>query len=59
MEGYNEAIKAKEPGVQRQVALTVSLAEATTSAVGSLTSGGDHISSSNNSKKKTRSAAPP
>jgi hypothetical protein len=30
--------------VRRQVALTVSPAEATTSAVGSLTSGGDHIS---------------
>ena len=40
----SEAIKAKEPEVQRQVALTVSPAEATTSAVGSLTSGGDHIS---------------
>jgi hypothetical protein len=38
------AIKAKEPEVRWQVALTVSLAEATTSAVGSLTSGGDHIS---------------
>jgi hypothetical protein len=42
--GNSEAIKAKEPGVRRQVALTVSPAEATTSAVGSLTSGGDHIS---------------
>ena len=30
--------------VRRQVALVVSLAEATTSAVGSLTSGGDHLS---------------
>jgi hypothetical protein len=29
---------------RRQVALVVSLAEATTSAVGSLTSGGDHLS---------------
>jgi hypothetical protein len=42
--GDNEAIKAKEPEVRRQVALTVSPAEATTSAVGSLTSSGDHIS---------------
>jgi hypothetical protein len=44
MGGDNEAIKAKEPEVRRQVALTVSPAEATTSAVGSLTSGGNHIS---------------
>ena len=44
MGGDNKAIKAKEPEVRRQVALTVSPAEATTSAVGSLTSGGDHIS---------------
>jgi hypothetical protein len=43
--GDNEAIKAKESGTRRQVALTVSLAEATTSATGSLTSGGDHLSS--------------
>jgi hypothetical protein len=43
----NEAIKAKEPEVRRQVALTVSPAEATTSAVGSLTSGGDHLSTDN------------
>jgi hypothetical protein len=42
--GDNEAIKAKELEVRWQVALTVSPAEATTSAVGSLTSGGDHIS---------------
>jgi hypothetical protein len=44
MGGDNEAIKAKEPRVRRQVALTVSPKEATTSAVGSLNSGGDHIS---------------
>jgi hypothetical protein len=43
--GDNEAIKAKKSGTQRQVALTVSPAEATTSATGSLTSGGDHLSS--------------
>jgi hypothetical protein len=42
--GDNEAIKVKEPEVWRQVALTISPAEATTSAVGSLTSGGDHLS---------------
>jgi hypothetical protein len=47
--GDNEAIKAKEPGVRWQVALTVSPVEATTSAVDSLTSGGDHISPSNGS----------
>jgi hypothetical protein len=40
----NEAIKAKEPEVRRQVALTVSPTKATTSAVGSLTSGDDHLS---------------
>jgi hypothetical protein len=44
MGGNSEAIKAKEPKDRQQVALTVSPAEATTSAVGSLTSGGDHIS---------------
>jgi hypothetical protein len=44
MGGNSEAIKAKEPKDQQQVALTVSPAEATTSVVGSLTSGSDHIS---------------
>jgi hypothetical protein len=42
--GNSEAIKTKGPEVRRQVALTASPAEATTSAVGSLTSRGDHIS---------------
>jgi hypothetical protein len=42
--GNSEAIKAKEPIDRQQVALMVSPAEATTSAVGSLTSGSDHIS---------------
>jgi hypothetical protein len=42
--GDNEAIKAKKSEAQRQVAPVVSPAEATTSAVGSLTSGGDHLS---------------
>jgi hypothetical protein len=44
MGGDNEAIKAKELEARRQVALMVSLAEATTSATGSLASGGDHLS---------------
>jgi hypothetical protein len=42
-EGDNEAIKAKELEARRQVALMVSPAEATTSAMGSLTSDGDHL----------------
>jgi hypothetical protein len=42
--GGNEAIKAKELEARRQVALVVSPAEATTSAAGSLTSSGDHLS---------------
>jgi hypothetical protein len=44
MGGDNKAIKAEELEAQRQVALMVSPAEATTSATGSLTSGGDHLS---------------
>jgi hypothetical protein len=44
MGGNSEAIKAKELKDRQQVALTVSLAEATTSAAGSLTSGSDNIS---------------
>jgi hypothetical protein len=43
--GDNEAIKAKELEAQRQVALVVSPAEATTSALGSLTSGSDYLGS--------------
>jgi hypothetical protein len=42
--GNNEAIKAKELEARWQVALMVLPAEATTSATGSLTSGGDHLS---------------
>jgi hypothetical protein len=57
MGGDNEAIKAKEPEVLRQVALTVSLVEATTSAVGSLTSGGDHLSTDDSDNLRT-SAVP-
>jgi hypothetical protein len=44
MGGDNEAIKAKEWEARWQVALVVSLAEATTSIAGSLTSGGNHLS---------------
>jgi hypothetical protein len=43
-EGREQAIKAKELEVRPQVALTVSSAEATPSAVGSLTCGGHHLS---------------
>jgi hypothetical protein len=55
--GDNEAIKAKEPEVRRQVALTVSPAKATTSAVGSLTSGGDHLGTDDSGHLRT-SAVP-
>jgi hypothetical protein len=51
--GDNEAIKAKKPEVWGQVALTVSPAEATTSAVGSLTSGGDHLSTDDSGHLRT------
>jgi hypothetical protein len=46
--GRQQAIKAKESEVRRQVALTVSPAEATTSAVGSLTSADDHLNTDDN-----------
>jgi hypothetical protein len=49
----NEAIKAKESEARRQVALTVSPAEATTSAVGNLTSGGDHLNTDDSSHLRT------
>jgi hypothetical protein len=42
--GHNKAIKAKELEARRQVALMVLPAEATTFAMGSLTSGGGHLS---------------
>jgi hypothetical protein len=42
--GDNEAIKAKKSETRRQVALMVPPAKTTTSAMGSLTSGGDHLS---------------
>jgi hypothetical protein len=57
MRGDNEAIKAKESEARWQVALTVSPAEATTSAVGSLTSGGDHLSTDDSGHLRT-SAVP-
>jgi hypothetical protein len=57
MGGDNEAIKAKEPEVRRQVALTVSPAGATTTAVGSLTSSGDHLSTNDSGHLRT-SAVP-
>jgi hypothetical protein len=41
--GDNEAIKAEELEAWPQVALVVSPAEATISALGSLTSGSDHL----------------
>jgi hypothetical protein len=51
--GNNEAIKAKESEARQQVALTVSPAEATTSAVGSLPSGGDHLSADDSGHLRT------
>jgi hypothetical protein len=53
MGGDNEAIKAKELEARRQVALMVSPAEATTSAVGSLTSDGDHLSTNDSGHLRT------
>jgi hypothetical protein len=52
--GDNEAIKAKESGTQRQVALMVPAAEATTSARGSLTSGSHHLSTDDHGHLRTR-----
>ena len=52
--GDNEAIKAKESGTQRQVALMVPIAEATTSARGSLTSGSHHLSTDDHGHLRTR-----
>jgi hypothetical protein len=51
--GRQQAIKAKEPEVGRQVALTVSPAEATTSAVGSLTSDDDHLNTDDSGHLRT------
>jgi hypothetical protein len=52
--GDNEAIKAKESGTQRQVALMVPAADATTSARGSLTSDSHHLSTDNHGHLRTR-----
>jgi hypothetical protein len=51
--GGNEAVKAKALEARRQVALVVSPAEATTSAAGSLTSGGNHLSTDDSSHLRT------
>jgi hypothetical protein len=51
--GRQQAIKAKEPEVRQQVALTVSPVEATTSAVGSLTSGDDHLNTDDSGHLRT------
>ena len=51
--GDNEAIKAKEPEVRWQVALTVLPAEATTFAVGSVTSGSDLLSTDDSGHLRT------
>jgi hypothetical protein len=55
--GGNEAIKAKELEARWQVALVVSPAEATTSAVGSLTNGGDHLSTNDSSHLSTNDSS--
>jgi hypothetical protein len=55
-EGREQAIKAKEPEVRPQVALTVSSAEATPSAVGSLTCGGHHLSTDDSGHLRTNAA---
>jgi hypothetical protein len=52
--GGNEAIKARESGTQRQVALMVPTAEATTSARGNLTSGRHHLSTDDHGHLRTR-----
>jgi hypothetical protein len=55
-EGREQAIKAKELEVQSQVALTVLSAEATPSAVGSLTYGGHHLSTDDSGHLRTNAA---
>jgi hypothetical protein len=54
--GREQAIKAKEPEVRPQVALTVSSVEATTSAVGSLTYGGHHLNTDDSGHLCTNAA---
>jgi hypothetical protein len=55
-EGREQAIKAKEPEVQPQVAQTVSSVEATPSAVASLTYGGHHLSTDDSGHLRTNAA---
>jgi hypothetical protein len=52
--GDNEAIKAKESRTQWQVALMVSIEEATTSARGSLTSGSHRLSTDDHGHLRIR-----
>jgi hypothetical protein len=59
MGGGNEAIKAKELEARRQVVLVVLPSEATTSAAGSLTSGGDHLSTDDSSHLRTSDGGRP
>jgi hypothetical protein len=55
-EGREPAIKGKEPKVRSQVALTVSSAEATAFAVGSLTCGSHHLSTDDVGRLRTNAA---
>jgi hypothetical protein len=54
----NQPLKPKSRRSGAQVALTVSSAEATTAAVGSLTSGGHHFSTGDNSHLRTARPSP-
>jgi hypothetical protein len=51
--GRQQAIKANKSKVRQQVALTVSPTEATTSAVGSLTSSDDHLNTDDSDHQRT------
>jgi hypothetical protein len=54
----NQPLKPKSQRSGAQVALTVSSAEATTAAVGSLTSGGHHFSTGDSSQLRTARPTP-
>jgi hypothetical protein len=54
----NQPLKPKSRRPRAQVALTVSSAEATTAAVGSLTSGGRRFSTSDSSRLRTARSSP-
>jgi hypothetical protein len=54
----NQPLKSKSRRSRAQVALTVSSAEATTVAVGSLTSGGHHFSTGDSSHLRTARPSP-